>query len=55
MLESNDETLMTCAIRPHGIFGPFDHTVSQMLAKAKEGKMKFILGYAHQFYIFIHI
>lgn len=33
------------AVRPHGIFGPFDHTCSEILAKARQGKMKFVIGY----------
>lgn len=36
--------LRTIAIRPHGIFGPGDHTVSQMLRQASLGKMKAVLG-----------
>jgi hypothetical protein len=44
VLEANCEDLHTVAIRPHGIFGEGDHTVSEMLKKAKEGKMKFIIG-----------
>ena len=36
--------LHTCCIRPHGIFGPWDYTVGEMLSKAKEGRMKAVIG-----------
>lgn len=44
VIHAADSELMTCAVRPHGIFGPRDHTVSEMLLKAKQGKMTAILG-----------
>ena len=48
MLNANSPTFYTTAIRPHGIFGPNDpHLVPEIVAKAKQGKMKFIIGYEH--------
>ncbi len=46
VLEANGKKdLLTVAIRPHGIFGPRDpQAVPIMIATAKAGKMKFIIG-----------
>ena len=43
--ESRGPVLLTVAIRPHGIFGPYDRqNISVILEAAKKGKMKFIIG-----------
>lgn len=45
VLGADSSTLHTVAIRPHGIFGPHDpNTIPSIVQKAKEGKMKFIIG-----------
>ena len=37
--------LLTCSLRPSGIFGEYDQlTVPTIIAKAKAGKMKYIIG-----------
>ena len=43
--ESRGLVLLTVAIRPHGIFGPYDRqNIPVILEAAKKGKMKFIIG-----------
>ena len=43
------QQLLTVAIRPHGIFGPRDpQLVKKMAEMARDGKMKFIIGYVEQ-------
>ena len=43
--ESRGPVLLTVAIRPHGIFGPYDRqNIPVILEAAKKGKMKFIIG-----------
>jgi len=32
------------ALRPNDIFGPNDHTVSEIISKAKMGKFAFVIG-----------
>lgn len=44
VLQANDDQLITVAIRPHGIFGPRDYTVSEMVRKTEQGQMKSIIG-----------
>ena len=46
VLEANGKQgLLTVALRPHGIFGPRDpQVIPIMVATAKAGKMKFIIG-----------
>lgn len=49
ILASNGvEGLATVALRPSGIFGEWDRVfVPQLIQKAKEGKMKYIIGSGH--------
>ena len=43
--ESRGPVLLTVAIRPHGIYGPYDRqNIPVILEAAKKGKMKFIIG-----------
>lgn len=43
--QSGDGGVLTCAIRPHMIFGPGDNRlVPAILARAREGKLKFKVG-----------
>ena len=52
-MDANDNaSLCTVAIRPHGIFGPNDHTCSEIIKKAQEGKMKFMIGYEYFLFCF---
>lgn len=45
VLSANGRNLVTCAIRPSGIFGPGDRlTVPAFAKSARAGKLKFILG-----------
>jgi len=46
VLEANGKHgLLTCSLRPSGIFGEYDQlTVPTIIAKAKAGKMKYIIG-----------
>ena len=46
VLEANDDSLYTTAVRPHGIFGPRDPQLVPITADtARRGKMKFIIGF----------
>lgn len=43
--DSDGNTLLTVAIRPHGIFGPGDpHMLPTLVEMAKQGKSKYIIG-----------
>lgn len=43
VLQENNDTLATVALRPHLIFGPGDpHLIPRIAAKAKAGKLRFI-------------
>lgn len=45
VLDAQCDTLSTCALRPSGIFGEYDQlTVPTIVAKAKAGKTKYIIG-----------
>ena len=44
VIEANCDSLYTAAIRPHGIFGPRDHTVSEIIRKARAGQMTTMIG-----------
>ena len=45
VLNANSSELMTCAIRPHGIFGPGDQQcIPGIVAAARAGKTKFKIG-----------
>lgn len=42
---SKGPVFLTVAIRPHGIFGPYDvQNIPVILGAAKAGKMKYIIG-----------
>lgn len=41
VLDANDETLGTCALRPHLIWGPRDqHLIPRLIARAKSGRLR---------------
>ena len=41
VLEANDSDLMTCALRPHLIWGPGDqHLIPRLIARAKTGQLR---------------
>lgn len=43
VLEANDSTLMTCALRPHLIWGPGDnHLIPRIIEAAKSGKLMIV-------------
>ena len=43
--ETEDDSFLTVAIRPHGIFGPRDpQCVPTIVQTGRAGKMKFIIG-----------
>ena len=45
VLKANSPDLMTCAIRPHGIFGPGDQQcIPGIIAAARAGKTKYKIG-----------
>ncbi|HEY8375374.1 MAG TPA: NAD-dependent epimerase/dehydratase family protein [Nannocystis sp.] len=45
ILRANGDGLLTCAIRPHVIFGPGDtRLLPAILANARQGKLKFMVG-----------
>ncbi|KAI6649281.1 Sterol-4-alpha-carboxylate 3-dehydrogenase, decarboxylating-like [Oopsacas minuta] len=45
VLNANSQELMTCAIRPHGIFGPGDQQcIPGIIAAARAGKTKYKIG-----------
>jgi len=45
---SNTNRLLTCALRPHCIFGPRDtHFISRMVDKGREGKITHMIGEGH--------
>jgi len=56
VLGENDETLATCAIRPHIIFGPGDtRFLPAILDRAKAGKLRFGVGREHKLSDFTYI
>ncbi|KAI3642589.1 hypothetical protein MP228_012144 [Amoeboaphelidium protococcarum] len=55
VIEANSDTLQTIAIRPHGIFGPNDYTVTEIANKSLEGKMKFMIGNGSNIVDFTHV
>ncbi|MFT5151125.1 MAG: nucleoside-diphosphate-sugar epimerase [Planctomycetota bacterium] len=43
VLEANDASLATCALRPHLIFGPRDpHLIPRLLERAKQGRLAIV-------------
>ena len=45
---TGDQELLTCAIRPHGIFGPRDpQCITGIINAGRAGKTKFIIGWVH--------
>lgn len=57
VLEANGKSsLVTCALRPSSIFGPGDRLlVPSLVAGARSGKMKFILGDGKNMYDFTYV
>ena len=54
MLAASD--LMTCALRPHSIFGPGDtRLVPAIIEKAKKGKLRFAVGKAGKLTDFTYV
>lgn len=53
----NDSVLLkTCALRPHCIFGPRDtHFISQIIEKARHGKITHMIGEGHNITDFTYI
>ena len=48
--------LLTCALRPHCIFGPRDtHFISQIINKARAGKITHMIGEGHNITDFTYI
>lgn len=48
-----EKDFLTVAIRPHGIFGPHDPQLVPILVDtARRGKMKFIIGYVSNRFVF---
>lgn len=44
VVTANDSNLATVSIRPHGIFGPNDHTITEIVSKGRDGKLKMMIG-----------
>ena len=43
VLAANDDALMTCALRPHLIWGPRDqHLIPRLIDRAREGKLRIV-------------
>ncbi|MEE2640161.1 MAG: NAD-dependent epimerase/dehydratase family protein [Planctomycetota bacterium] len=43
VLESNSDSLMTCALRPHLIWGPRDqHLIPRLIERARSGKLRLV-------------
>ncbi|MBL8858164.1 MAG: NAD-dependent epimerase/dehydratase family protein [Planctomycetes bacterium] len=49
ILEANDTTLATCALRPHLVFGPGDpHLLPRLLRRARAGRLRIVGDGANQ-------
>ncbi|MCA9625287.1 MAG: SDR family NAD(P)-dependent oxidoreductase, partial [Myxococcales bacterium] len=56
VLAASDETLATCAIRPHVVFGPGDtRFLPAIIARAEAGKLKLGVGREHKLSDFTYV